>query len=416
MYWHIDTDVISLIVIAAIYIFYLKVPALDGFVPRTRRFMRCLFVGICVTAIDIAASIIMEVPTTRFLYHLLMTIYFVSIELVIVEWFLYVLTILFEKDEKTSRRISRIVVLSYILYALFNLANPWTGLVYTLGPNNAYQRGPLFSAMLVLYTLYTIALFILILVRWKHIPQGYPSGVLLLTPVIIAAGIASQLLIPGCLFVMPSYMICLVLAFLFLQTMRTRSNLALVENLAKAAETDLLTGLFNRTGMEVMVQRTLREAYGQRVLVLIADIDDLKQINDTMGHAEGDRAIRMVAAQLKRHFRANDTVVRYGGDEFLVFFTGALTPSLMHNSLQQLASELGSLYIGEQNDVPLHGSIGAASGIVGTDSFASLCGKADTALYHVKRNGKNGYAFYQPEMETERLAFDRGAEPPSFDP
>ena len=162
----------------------------------------------------------------------------------------------------------------------------------------------------------------------------------------------------------------------------------------------------------MMVQKTLTESYGQPVLVLIADIDDLKYINDNMGHAEGDRAICLVAAQLKKHFRIYDTVVRYGGDEFLAFLTGALNETQMHRSMQVLVSELSAMRIGEKNDVPLHGSVGAAYGVVGVDSFASLCCKADTALYYVKRNGKNGYAFYRPEMEKERLDYaQRGEEP-----
>ena len=246
MYWHIDTDIVSLIVIVAIYMYYRQLPPHDGVVLRNRRFLRCLEAGVAVTGIDIAASIIMEVSATRFLYHLLMTAYFVSIELVIVEWFQYVITILYERDEKGRRSVSHVVWTIYGVYALFNCLNPWTGFVYRLGPNNEYSRGPFFAAMLVLYTLYTLALFVLILVRWKKIPKGYPGGVLLATPVIIAAGIAAQLTMPGWLLIMPAYMVCLVLAFLFLQTMWARSSQTLMENLSKAAETDPLTGLYNR--------------------------------------------------------------------------------------------------------------------------------------------------------------------------
>ena len=131
-----------------------------------------------------------------------------------------------------------------------------------------------------------------------------------------------------------------------------------------------------------------------------------------MGHPEGDRAIQSVAAQLKRHFRMSDTVVRYGGDEFLVFLTGDLNEAQVHRSLSTLVNELSALRIGERNDVPVHGSIGAACGLVGLDSFESLCGKADVALYHVKRSGKNGYAIYKPEMETESLGRESRVQAP----
>lgn len=398
MFWHIDTDIVCLIVIAAVYVCNRKLPKPEGSPIRNRRFSRCLELGIGITVIDIAASIIMEVPTTAFLYHLFMTAYFVCIELAIMEWFLYVLTLLYRDNEKAGKTVARVVVGTYLAYALFIILNPWTGLVYSLGPNNEYSRGPLFGVMLVLFASYTIALFALILIRWKHIPKEYPGGVLLATPIMITVAIAVQLSMPGWLLVMPAYMICLVLAFLFLQTLRVKSSQERMETLSKVAETDQLTGLLNRTGMEAMVHKTLSEAYGKGVLVMIVDIDDLKTINDTMGHPQGDRAIQMVAGQLKKHFRSGDTIVRYGGDEFLVFYTGSINEGQIHSSLQALESKLNELRIGDRGDVPLHGSIGAAYGIVGQDTFESLCSKADIALYHVKRSGKNGNALYKPEM------------------
>ena len=243
MYWHIDTDIVSVIVITAIYLCNRKLPPQDGVARRNRRFLRCLETGIFVTIVDIAASIVMEVPTTRFLYHLLMTAYFVCIELVIVEWFLYVTTILYQENEKGCKTVSHVVRLTYGLYALFTCTNPWTGLVYSLGPNNEYSRGPIFFGMLALFAAYTVALFFLIIIRWKRIPQGYPGSVLILTPIILAVAIAVQLSVPGWLLIMPAYMICLVLAFLFLQTMRVKTSQALVESLSRVAETDRLTGL-----------------------------------------------------------------------------------------------------------------------------------------------------------------------------
>ena len=413
MYWHIDTDIVSLIVIAAIYVYYRTQQTPGGDPLRGRRFLRCLITGIAVTVIDVVASVAMETPISRFLYHFLMTLYFVSIELIIVEWLLYVLTILYRPGERGEKAIRHVVTAVYAAYAVFNCLNPWTGLVYRLGPNNEYSRGPFFSAMLVLYMSYTLALFLLILIRRKHIPAGYPVGVLLSTPVLIAVGIVTQLTIPGLLTIMPAYMICLVFAFLFLQNMQFKQNRRIVEDLSRVAETDTLTGLYNRTGMEAMVAKTRAEAGGQSVFVMLVDIDDLKRINDTLGHAAGDQAIREVALQLKRHFRACDTVVRYGGDEFLVFLTGAFSQEQLQFSMERLVRELSALRVGvgesegegkSENDgggggTTLHCSLGAACGVVDRESFETLCSRADIALYFVKRNGKNACAFYRPDME-----------------
>ena len=387
MHWHIDTDIVSLIVIVAIYIYDLKLTPQSGSELRNRRFRRCLQVGIGVTVIDVAASIVMEFPTTPLVYHLFMTAYFVCIELIIVEWFLYVLTILYQDNERGRRTISHVVLCVYAAYAIFNLLNPWTGLVYTLGAGMEYSRGPFFGVMLMLYGLYALALFLLILIRWRRIPGEFPGGVLLMTPVIVAIAIVMQLCFPGLLLIMPAYMICFLLAFLFLQNMRMRSSQKLMDDLTKVAKTDQLTGLYNRSGMEAMVKSTLKDCYGLGVVVLIVDIDDLKTINDTMGHSEGDRSIKLVAAKMKEHFRTGDTVVRYGGDEFLAFFCGNFDEPQISRSLQRLIAELDKLRIGANDDIPLHGSAGAAYGVVGVDAFETLCNRADTALYHPEMEG-----------------------------
>lgn len=92
-------------------------------------------------------------------------------------------------------------------------------------------------------------------------------------------------------------------------------------------------------------------------------------------------------------------MTRYGGDEFLAFLTGAFSAEQLTNSIETLVKELSELQIGENGEVHLRCSIGAAYGIVGKDTFVSLCNQADAALYYVKRNGKNACAFYRPEME-----------------
>ena len=399
MYWHIDTDIVSLIVVASVYIASRRLPAADRATPRGVCFRQCLEVCIIATVADIAASVIMEVPTTAFLYHLLMTIYFLVIEYVMVMWFAYVLLILYPDEARPRKLINGIVVAVYCVYAVFVASNLWTGMIYSLGPNNEYSRGPLFAAMIVLFAAYTLALLLIILIRRRRLPAGASGAILPIMPIVLGLSIAAQLSIPGTLLIMSAYMICLVLAFLFLQTDRVKNDSVMLSHLAKVAETDPLTGLYNRIGMEAMVEKTLSEAYGHDVMVLLADIDDLKTINDNMGHPEGDRAIRMVAETLKSHFRLGDTVVRYGGDEFLAFFTGSFSPEQLDRSLSRLITELGALRIGADNNVPLHCSVGAVCGAVGRDSFESLCVKADTALYHIKRNGKNGYALYAPDME-----------------
>lgn len=167
----------------------------------------------------------------------------------------------------------------------------------------------------------------------------------------------------------------------------------------KQAETDGLTGIYNKTTAETLIRERLAIADGGACALLLVDLDDLKAINDNLGHAQGDRALRQIAGVLREQFRRTDVVGRIGGDEFLVFLDGLGSETKMHSMMIALMKKLTALRLGEKDDIPMHGSIGVAFGKAGEDDFDELYRKADKALYYVKRSGKNDYAFYTPDME-----------------
>jgi diguanylate cyclase (GGDEF)-like protein len=90
------------------------------------------------------------------------------------------------------------------------------------------------------------------------------------------------------------------------------------EMLTQLAERDELTGLYNRRGFFGLAQRQIEDSLSYPMMIIFSDIDDLKSINDTHGHPEGDFAIRQVAEILTQTFRGGDIVARIGGDEFVV--------------------------------------------------------------------------------------------------
>jgi len=92
------------------------------------------------------------------------------------------------------------------------------------------------------------------------------------------------------------------------------------ESLHNLAVTDELTGLFNRRGFSLAAEQELKHAFRRKegLVLLFYDIDNLKAINDTFGHAEGDKAIKTAAKALRATFRESDIVARWGGDEFIV--------------------------------------------------------------------------------------------------
>lgn len=158
---------------------------------------------------------------------------------------------------------------------------------------------------------------------------------------------------------------------------------------ATRAEEDGLTGLLNRRSFSFALQRMLTEPIrgATQLSVILADIDDFKRINDTFGHAEGDRVIRAVADLLRRHCPAPAAICRAGGEEFLIAL-------VMAESAQPVARDLCTAIAGLPDGVTA--SIGVASVDLampghpdGDAMVAQLFADADTAMYAAKRSGGN---------------------------
>ena len=176
--------------------------------------------------------------------------------------------------------------------------------------------------------------------------------------------------------------------------------------LAHRALHDPLTGLPNRTLIldraGQMLARSQREH--QPVAALFIDLDNFKDINDTLGHAVGDRILKAVASRFAGVLRANDTVGRLGGDEFVVLAEGvslAAGPELVAERLLDVLREPFGIEGYEGAAFAMSASIGIASG--GRSSAEELLREADIALYRAKAAGKNRCALFQPEMQSEVL-------------
>jgi diguanylate cyclase (GGDEF)-like protein len=148
------------------------------------------------------------------------------------------------------------------------------------------------------------------------------------------------------------------------------------------------------------------------------DLDNFKLVNDLSGHDMGDRMLQVFADIVRHNTRETDVISRIGGDEFMAFFANVTdeseVASLSRRLNAQMSSEAAKL-MGKYNGIPLGISIGAVVVPEYGRKYSSLFGKADSALYSVKQNGKHGYAFYSstderpgngtdgPEAEMERL-------------
>lgn len=174
------------------------------------------------------------------------------------------------------------------------------------------------------------------------------------------------------------------------------------------SERDSLSGLLNRITCEERIRKAIEAgaAEGEKGgILLLLDLDDLKTINDLFGHEEGDHALRSFAQTLQSHFRKSDVLGRTGGDEFMAFLPQA-APNVdaIGASLAALLRRLAAIPVGAQGEMRLHCSVGCAVQREG-DSLEDMTKRADLALYHVKRSGKNSFAFYTPDMDGKDYAF-----------
>ncbi len=173
------------------------------------------------------------------------------------------------------------------------------------------------------------------------------------------------------------------------------------------ADYDDMTSVLRKESGRKYIEQYLSSPQKCGGVLLALDLDDLKYINDHYGHIHGDKAIIHLAETLKSHFRTNDIISRIGGDEFVVFLPGAAKSiSAVRQSLERLLNELRSISVGDDSAIGLRCSIGCAVEKPGEDSFLTLYHRADTALYQVKRNNKNSFAFFEtnlPEEETPNL-------------
>ena len=163
-----------------------------------------------------------------------------------------------------------------------------------------------------------------------------------------------------------------------------------LEELQQRASKDSVSGLLNRATVEQYIKKRLQKMTAEEQCALfIIDLDNFKQVNDTLGHQAGDQAIRQSARILSGLFRANDIVGRLGGDEFTVFLCGDITEEYVRKKAAQICDEL-HLALGDSQMVDITASVGVYLSARGQE-FEGLYQAADLALYKAKKTGKHRY-------------------------
>ncbi len=170
--------------------------------------------------------------------------------------------------------------------------------------------------------------------------------------------------------------------------MYTKHRLSM-EHLNFKASHDELTGAYNRAGYELLLSDIdLNSTY-----LMLIDIDNFKNINDTYGHDTGDKVLIKLVRVLNRVFRDDDYICRIGGDEFVIFMihSSGMNHKLVSSKIEQIKEELENT---DDGLPPISVSIGIVDGKDTADT-ENLFEKTDAAMYESKRKGKNTYTFYK---------------------
>ncbi len=165
--------------------------------------------------------------------------------------------------------------------------------------------------------------------------------------------------------------------------------------LAELATYDTLTGLINRRHLMAELTQALQRAErrGWVVALMFIDLDGFKEINDTYGHAAGDRVLQEVAARIKRHVRKEDAMGRLGGDEFVIVLNEIHIPDGAIRIAEAVLHELHALTELDGRVIRISASIGISSTKGGAKSPELLLSEADHAMYRAKECGKSCYRF-----------------------
>lgn len=191
----------------------------------------------------------------------------------------------------------------------------------------------------------------------------------------------------------------LVVAAIHSQTMTEVAEHATLQMSLKA-ERDFLTGLPNRALLADRLAQsiTLAQRHGTRVVLMYLDLDNFKDINDSLGHSVGDQLLQSIAKRLERCLRHSDTVSRHGGDEFVVLLGEVRALQDVDLAAEKLIKAMAEPHLIGSHRLNVTLSIGISLYPDDGDAADAILTNADTAMYHAKRGGRNNYLRFNPEM------------------
>ena len=180
---------------------------------------------------------------------------------------------------------------------------------------------------------------------------------------------------------------------------------AMSRQMTHAAQHDLVTNLPNRLLLNDRISQSISLARRQNrpLAVIFLDLDRFKYINDSLGHATGDKLLQSVSKRLLAGLRGSDTVSRQGGDEFVILLSEIADPEDLAASARKILLLLNAPHSIGGQDLHIGGSIGISVYPGDGEDAETLIKNADTAMYHAKERGRNNFQFFKAEMNLKAV-------------
>ncbi|MDR2402500.1 MAG: GGDEF domain-containing protein [Spirochaetaceae bacterium] len=275
----------------------------------TDSFQRIIFLAVleftfAAIIMDFMFFLLEGIPGTviRILFHVSIVLYYfcqvVSYYLVCI----FIDYITFGNKARTKRLLI-IAVSIQIIHAGLLLINTSTGFYFYLTPDNVFFYGELYIIRLILSYLPAVFTIIEIISALRHFKKSQ-AGMILFFSILISLGSIMDIVLKTASLIWPFFSAALLYVYFFI--IKTDSRI------------DSLTGIGNRYSLNEFIDKLSRSNIKQSYSIMMIDVDRFKDINDTLGHAEGDNALRDLAAIIKSNIRNSDFAARYGGDEFVL--------------------------------------------------------------------------------------------------
>ncbi|MBQ4514071.1 MAG: diguanylate cyclase [Acidaminococcaceae bacterium] len=175
--------------------------------------------------------------------------------------------------------------------------------------------------------------------------------------------------------------------------------------LEKRSKTDPLTGLLNKGATEDLIRMMIGNYYKEKdknlCALMMIDVDNFKTVNDTLGHAKGDKVLTAIGNIIKNTFKGMDVAGRTGGDEFMVFLRDIEKPENAMHLAESIEKNTNRLILNEDIRTFVSVSIGISMFPEHGKTFEELYHAADKALYYAKKHGRAAWKMYTPELEQE---------------